>query len=177
MTRHLTSGTPNKNQASGTPNRKSRKASVVEYEYDNNGEYFDYDVISTVSEYSNVSLSNPDNVPMVEDWSDNQSVASFMPEKSVKKTQNKVIKDCNDLVDFDEDTRSHIEEMSKYRDVTGSKVKHFTGIERTDVVNGGISDSDSDLEVDFTKIESNLTELPQHKFHLRNKYAEYNEPV
>jgi hypothetical protein len=117
-------------------------------------------------------MSNPDQLPTVEDW-DNRSVGSFAQEKSVRKAKKEIIRDVEDLVDFDEDTKSHFSEASKYKDVTGSKVKSVSALSGFD--NREYSD-ESDLEVDFKQIESNLDNLAEHNFYLRNKYAEYNEP-
>jgi hypothetical protein len=117
-------------------------------------------------------MSNPEEHPIIEDW-DNKSVGSFAQEKSVRKSKRDIIHETNDLVDFDEDTKSHFSEVSKYRDVTGSKAKSVSALSGHD--NRDYSD-ESDLEVDFKKIESNLDNLAEHNFYLRNKYAEYNEP-
>jgi hypothetical protein len=76
---------------------------------------------------------------------------------------------------MDEDTMSQFHERSKYRDITGEKTKNLVNLNNQ--TQRGMSDSESDLEVDFGNIESNLKDLALHKFYLRDKYAEYNEPV
>lgn len=165
VTRHLASGTPNK--ASKVHN------SHHEIQVGDKGEYYDYDQLSTVSEYS-FKNSNADNLPEVEDWDDNESVASFYSKASVRNAQKNIL-DREELVDMDEDTMSQFHERSKYRDITGEKTKNLVNLNNQ--TQRGMSDSESDLEVDFGNIESNLKDLALHKFYLRDKYAEYNEPV
>lgn len=109
---------------------------------------------------------------------DNKSFASFYSEHTIAITRKEIINDTQDLINLDEETMSYIRDRSRSRDFRGQKVKTLSGLEApmNVPIRAVVSDSESDIEADFGKIESNIQDHKMYHLNLRQKYAVYNAP-
>jgi hypothetical protein len=117
-------------------------------------------------------------------WSQNSDCLSIYSEHSISVTKQSVMDtQIEDLIDFNEETMSQIRDRSRSRDIRGHKLD--SNLRRVTFLNGVDapynapsqyveSDVESDLDVDWDKIESNIDNKKLYSLNKRNKYATYN---
>lgn len=82
----------------------------------------------------------------------------------------------NELIDMDDNLIEHVRNRSRSKDVRGQRVMHINGQEIPLNIPVGDENSDeSDLDVDFSTIDSNIKDLEMHSLNLRMRYAVYND--
>jgi hypothetical protein len=110
---------------------------------------------------------------------DNQSVASFNSEFSVQTAKDEALS-RDELLDIDEETLVHMRHRSRSKDLRGQRVMHLSGLEvvQNEPIRAPESDSESDLDVDFSRIESNIVGLGKDMYSLKQRtdLCVYNKP-